>query len=98
VLSNKKDELVKEYPFAQIKRAAVGDNVVVLLLTNGNLLSLYFESVSSSSLRRSPGLGIIFPLLSLVIDRGKAKMNSEAWAYQLEGLGIEMRRPTATFK
>jgi len=92
-LLNPNGTLVENYAFTHIKRAAVADRVIVLLLTSKETVSLYFESVLVHTLRRSPGLGMAFRLLAVGIDRGGAVSNSAAWADQLEKFGVDMRRP-----
>ncbi|GAC1388211.1 MAG: hypothetical protein NVS1B7_8500 [Candidatus Saccharimonadales bacterium] len=70
---------------SEIAKAALGNGVIVMRLTNGETRSLYFDSVALKAITRSLSGGII----SLLVMRTSKKRSTAAfWLEQLKQLGV----------
>ena len=92
-LADKHNVVLEHYQISQIVRAGFGNNVIVLLLADTSLVSLYFESLRRRVLFR----GLFGIVGSLLVQKvGKSRQAAESWLQQLELLGIPIRRSTKT--
>lgn len=88
-LSDKNGMPLETYPLQRITRVAYGNNVIVLLVDNREIISLYFESLARRIFFRA-GFGLMGKMY--VLNFGHSKSMLDAWLNELQSRGIETRK------